>query len=160
MDAHGRLVSGEAVELDVRVAGVGSRVLALMIDLLVQAVLATMLVLAGLAAAGRVLGAAADAAFMQGLAVVVSVAVLVGYPVGLMAASGGRTVGKLALGLRVVRDEAGPIRFRHALTRTLVGVTLDFPGFVLPGLTWTVSLVTMLATPRAKRLATWPPAPW
>src|SRR4029078_13269753 len=34
----------------------------------------------------------------------------------------GRTSGKLALGLRTVRDDAGPISFQHAFVRALVGV--------------------------------------
>jgi uncharacterized RDD family membrane protein YckC len=147
-----RLVSGEAVELDVRVAGVGSRVLALMLDLVVQIIVYLILIFFAAASAQRILGAAADLAFYQGAAIVVAVTVLVGYPLTLLTLTGGRTIGKLALGLRVVRDDAGPIQFRHALTRTLVGVTLDFPGFVLPGLTWAVCLVTMLANPRGKRL--------
>jgi hypothetical protein len=66
--------------------------------------------------------------------------------------AGGRTVGKLALGLRVVRADGGPIRFRHALTRSLVAVAVEWPGLVFPVLTWIVSLTTMLAHPRGKRL--------
>ena len=33
----------------------------------------------------------------------------------------GRTLGKLAMGLRAVRDDGGPIRLRHAVVRALVG---------------------------------------
>ena len=44
----------------------------------------------------------------------------------------GRTLGKLALGLRVVRDDGGPITARHALTRALVGSALDLPAGGLP----------------------------
>src|SRR5205807_1850603 len=39
----GRLVSGEAVELDVRVARIGSRVLAFLLDLMIKAVLGLIL---------------------------------------------------------------------------------------------------------------------
>src|SRR3954453_19418727 len=98
-----RLVSGEAVEFDVRVAGVGSRVLALMLDLVVQVVLYVLLILTVSASAASILGPAADLAFYQGAAVVVAVTVLVGYPLTLLTLTGGRSVGKLALGLRVVR---------------------------------------------------------
>ncbi|MDD9205828.1 RDD family protein, partial [Georgenia sp. 10Sc9-8] len=34
----------------------------------------------------------------------------------------GRSLGKLATGVRVVRDDGGPVRLRHALVRALVGV--------------------------------------
>jgi len=55
------------------------------------------------------------------------------------------------MGLRVVRDDGGPIRFRHALTRALVRVALEWPG-VLPPLTWVPSLWVMLLSPQGKRL--------
>ena len=50
---------------------------------------------------------------------------LVGYPALLVTLTRGRTVGKLALGLRVVRDDGGPVGFRHCLTRTLVANMVD-----------------------------------
>jgi uncharacterized RDD family membrane protein YckC len=145
------LVSGEGVELDVRTAGVGSRVLALMLDILLQFAL-YLLLLAAVTVFVSSVGPAADRALLEGLSIVTAVVVLVGYPTTLETIAGGRTVGKLALGLRVVRDDGGPIRFRHALTRSLVGVAVEWPGLVFPVLTWIVSLATMLANPRGKRL--------
>jgi uncharacterized RDD family membrane protein YckC len=52
-------------------------------------------------------------------------------PVLVETLSHGRSLGKVALGLRVVRMDGGPIRFRHALVRGLVGV-IDFGLFALP----------------------------
>ncbi|WP_245736575.1 RDD family protein [Micromonospora pattaloongensis] len=149
--AEPRLVSGEAVELDVRVARVGSRALALMIDIVVQAAIALVL----FAAATLVIDPVrprTDAAVQGALITVGMVLVLVGYPVCAETLSRGRTLGKLALGLRVVRDDGGPIGFRHALTRALVSVAVEWPGLVLPPLTWVASLATMLGHPRGKRL--------
>lgn len=80
------------------------------------------------------------------------VVVLVGYPTAMETFLRGRTIGKLCLGLRVVRDDGGPIRFRQALTRALVGVALEWPGILLPPLTWVASLWTMIANPHGKRL--------
>src|SRR5207245_9983869 len=60
----------------------------------------------------------------------------------------GRTLGKAAMGLRVVRDDGGPIRFRHAFVRGLVGVVVDRPGISVALL----ALVPMLMTARSKRL--------
>jgi hypothetical protein len=48
----------------------------------------------------------------------------------------------------VVRDDGGPIRFRHAFVRGLVGVVVDRPG-MSAGL---LALIPMLATKRSKRL--------
>ena len=58
------------------------------------------------------------------------VVVLIGYPAAMETFLRGRTLGKLVLGLRVVRDDGGPIRFRQALTRALVGASLEWPGLV------------------------------
>jgi uncharacterized RDD family membrane protein YckC len=147
-----RLVSGEGVELDVRAAGVGSRVLALLLDIVVQVVLylvlGTILLVALLNAVPRL----ADGALLEGGRIVLGVVVLAGYPITMETLAGGRTLGKLALGLRVVRDDGGPIQFRHALTRTLVGVALEWPGLILPLLAWAVSLTSMLSHPLGKRL--------
>jgi uncharacterized RDD family membrane protein YckC len=150
-----RLVSGEAVELDIRVARAGSRIPALLIDIIVQIVLFFVLgyvvnLLLGLLSITRLV--AIDGALFAGIQVVLVVLVLIGYPVGMETLVRGRTVGKLALGLRVVRDDGGPIRFRQALTRGLVGAALEWPGLLLPPLTWVASLWTMIANRHGKRL--------
>lgn len=146
-----RLVSGEAVELEVRVARLGSRALALIMDIMLQVVL-----LYGLGTAiGIVLLAmrgAADGALAIALFTILVVLVLIGYPAGCETLFRGRTLGKLAVGIRVVRVDGGPIRFRHAFTRALVGVALEWPGLVLLPLTWAVSLGTMLAQPQGRRI--------
>ena len=66
--------------------------------------------------------------------------------------SGGRTLGKYVLGLRVVRDDGGPIRFRQAMTRGLVSAAIEFPGLLAPPLTWLACLWTMTVSPQSKRL--------
>ncbi|MGH3683229.1 MAG: RDD family protein, partial [Natronosporangium sp.] len=147
------VVTGEAVPLDIRVARLGSRVLALLLDLVLQAVLfflLLMLGLFGLAAFART--GLVDGALVQVLLLVVPVVVLVGYPTLLLTLTRGRTVGKLAVGLRVVRDDGGPVGFRHSLARTLVGVAVEFPGFVMPFGGWVISLVLMTTSPLSKRL--------
>src|ERR1019366_5049255 len=58
----------------------------------------------------------------------------------------GKSLGKLAMGLRVVSDDGGPERFRQALVRALVGV-LEF--WVLSGIP---ALLTSLLSAKGKRL--------
>jgi hypothetical protein len=60
--------------------------------------------------------------------------------------TGGRTLGKLALGLRTVRDDGGPVRFRHTLVRGLFLVLELWLTFGVVG------LVAALLSPRDKRL--------
>ena len=108
--ADAGLVSGEAVELDVRAARLGSRVLALLIDAVIQLALALVLgAVLGMVALA-LLGDYLDAALAGALQIVLLVLVLIGYPVVMERFAGGRTVGKLAVGLRVVRAAGRPSR--------------------------------------------------
>ena len=150
-----RLVSGEAVEFDIRIARLGSRTVALLIDIVAQVALALVLYVAFvlvLEVAGAT-GVADEALVVSGLFVIAAL-VFIGYPTVLETLTGGRTAGKLAMGLRVVRDDGGPIRFRHALTRALVRTAVEWPGLLLPlvPVTWVAGLWVMLVNPRGKRL--------
>jgi uncharacterized RDD family membrane protein YckC len=146
-----RLVSGEAVELEVRLARIGSRAVALVIDIVVQ-VTSFVLIVSAIMVALAALRLDVEDALLIAIGTVVLVLVLVGYPAGAETLFNGRTLGKLVLGLRVVRTDGGPIRFRHALVRALVSVALEWPGLVLLPLTWAVSLTVMLAHPQGRRL--------
>ncbi len=119
------LVGGEAVPIDLRVARIGSRAVAAIIDFVLQ--------LFALGFLNALVGnfANLDGAAQQAVAVTLAVAVLIGYPVVLEAAWGGRTIGKAAMGLRAARDDGGPLRFRHALVRGLIGVFVEKPGISL-----------------------------
>lgn len=153
--ATARFVTGEAVSLDLPVARLGSRMLARIVDILVQAVLFTLLqtlavmFLGFLGMAGIV---AVDGALFRAVMIVVLVAVVVGYPVTMETMMGGRTLGKQVLGLRVVRDDGGPIRFRQAITRGLISAAIEFPGLLAPPLTWLACLWTMSISRQGKRL--------
>ncbi|MET7496539.1 RDD family protein [Streptomyces sp900116325] len=111
------LVTGDAVVLGLRPARLPSRAVALAIDLVVVWIV-FILVSIGLAIATATLDEAASAA----IAVATFLLVLVGGPIAVETLSHGRSLGKLACGLRVVRDDGGPIRFRHALVRGAMGV--------------------------------------
>jgi uncharacterized RDD family membrane protein YckC len=115
------LVTGEAVPLELRLAKLPSRALAISIDLTLLVATAIPLSIAISAVAATV-----DAALGAALGLVGFVALFVGIPVLVETLSRGRSLGKIALGLRVVRDDGGPVRFRHALTRALAGVFVDF----------------------------------
>lgn len=111
------LVTGDAVVLGLRPARLPSRALAVFIDLTlawaVYLVVSMVLLLAT---------ASLDAAALAAVQVALFLLVLVGVPIAVETLSGGRSVGKLVAGLRVVREDGGPIRFRHALVRGAIGV--------------------------------------
>ncbi|HEU0214474.1 MAG TPA: RDD family protein [Jiangellaceae bacterium] len=115
------LVTGEAVPLELRLAKLPSRALAITIDLtlLFVAVIPLGIVISAVVST-------VDAALGAALSLVGFVTLFVGVPTLVETLTRGRSLGKLALGLRVVRDDGGPVRFRHALTRALAGVFVDF----------------------------------
>lgn len=138
------LVSGEAVVLDLRIAKLASRCAAMMIDVAVQfALLLGILLIAAFATPG------ADRSLILTIVLSAFVLVMVGYPLLFETLSRGRTLGKMALGLRVVRADGGPIRIRHALTRALCGVLVDF--WVL-GFAGGVAVIVSLLSNDGKRV--------
>jgi uncharacterized RDD family membrane protein YckC len=130
------VVTGEAVALDVRLAHWPSRLIAKLLDLIAQFILFFLLLLI---VGQLVSGSDTDA----GAAIVLCVVVLtfVGYNVLLETVWRGRTLGKAALGLRVVRDDGGPVRFRHALVR----------GIMFPLESWGPALFASIFSRRGKR---------
>lgn len=137
------IVTGEAVEIGLPLAGIGSRGIAALIDYAITTA-ATIAVLFLVIATG----ASADLTAVLTEVLVAVILVQLGYPVASETLWRGKTVGKAAMGLRVVRDDGGPIRFRHAFVRGLIGVVLDKPG-ISYGL---LALIPMLTSKRAKRL--------
>jgi uncharacterized RDD family membrane protein YckC len=135
------LVTGEAVALDLPPASIGLRILAGILDLILVQILGYVVLIAG-----ALLSAQLDDALGAAISVLLMVGVLVGYPTALLTMTRGKTVGKLAAGLRVVRDDAGPITFRHALTRSLIGVIEVFVLYGIP------AVITAIINPRGKRL--------
>ncbi|MFE2139888.1 RDD family protein, partial [Streptomyces sp. NPDC059466] len=135
------LVTGEAVALELRPAKLPSRALAVLLDLVV-AMVAYLIVTIGLVAATAALDEAAQVA----VSIASFVLLLVGGPIAVETLSHGRSLGKLAFGLRVVRDDGGPIRFRHALVRGAIGVVEILMTFGI------VACVASLVSQRGRRL--------
>lgn len=110
------LVTGEAVVLGLRPAKLASRAVAVAIDLAVW--WGTYLIVAILLASAT---ASLDGAAVAAVTAATLLLLLVGLPIAVETLSRGRSLGKLVCGLRVLRDDGGPIRFRHALVRGAVG---------------------------------------
>jgi uncharacterized RDD family membrane protein YckC len=136
------VVTGEAVVLDIPIAAFPSRMAALLLDMLLQFVLLVILgILVGVTSSQ--LNAAAIAAISS----VAFVLVIVGYPTTFETLSRGRTLGKMALGLRVVSDDGSPERFRQALIRALAGIFEIWLIVLDP-----VALITSMVSAKGKRL--------
>lgn len=140
------VVTGEGVAFDLPRAGIGSRTVATVVDLVLQ-----FLALLGLVVLDGAFGGA-DTAALTAVLIVETLLVVAGYPILCEWLGRGRTLGKLWLGLRVVRDDGGPITFRHALVRGLSSLILEKPGIVVPGVGAAAGMITAAANARDKRI--------
>jgi uncharacterized RDD family membrane protein YckC len=135
------LVTGEAVALELRPARLPSRALAVLLDLAVAVAVYVAVTIVLVAST-----ASLDVAAQTALSIAAFVLVLVGGPIAVETLSHGRSLGKMACGLRVVRDDGGPIRFRHALVRGLIGVIEILMTFGV------VACIASLVSARGRRL--------
>ncbi len=110
------LVTGEAVALDLPAASLGSRMVSGLIDVIVTVILLVIFIFTFTLAALQTDGALLQVAFISTM-----VTVFVVVPTTVETLSRGRSLGKLVMGLRTVRDDAGPISFQHAFVRSLIG---------------------------------------
>lgn len=137
------IVTPEAVVLEFETAGMASRMLAALVDSAIQVLVLLGILLAsfGLTEAGIEAGGLGNA-FLY----VVLFLLLFAYPAGFETLWRGRTPGKAALGLRVVTVEGGPIRFRHAAIRAILGLVDKYLFGAVFG------VVALLLTRRNQRL--------
>jgi uncharacterized RDD family membrane protein YckC len=135
------VVTGDAVVLDVQIAQLPVRALSAMIDLTVVFIAYII---------GVVLWATTltqfDTALSGSVLVIFTVLALVGYPIAFETSTRGRSLGKMALGLRVVSEDGGPERFRQALFRALAGVIEIWMFAGGP------AVICSLVSPKGKRL--------
>jgi uncharacterized RDD family membrane protein YckC len=111
------VVTGDAVVLDVQIAQLPVRALSALIDVAVVFIAYLIGVLLWTTTLTQF-----DSALSGAVLIIFTVLSLVGYPIVFETATRGRSLGKMALGLRVVSDDGGPERFRQALLRALAGV--------------------------------------
>ncbi|GAA2004145.1 RDD family protein [Microbacterium ulmi] len=113
------VLTGEAVALDVQPLGFFLRALGAFIDVVVGiALFLLFLLVAGFLTAQGVV----DAGLQQAMTIVVVVLVTIVVPTVVETATRGRSLGKLAVGGRVVRTDGGSSGFRQAFIRAVVGV--------------------------------------
>ncbi len=139
------IITPEAVVLELETAGIASRFFSGFVDAMAQTALYFMLSLAVLLALS--IGGDVSEQVQQATLVVVLFAVIFAYPIVSEMVARGRTLGKVALGLRVVTVEGAPIRFRHAALRSMGGLV---DKWIPPG--GLVGTLFILGTPRRQRI--------
>ncbi|MDX1885908.1 RDD family protein [Mycolicibacterium sp. 120270] len=136
-----QVVTGDAVVLDVQIAQLPVRALSALIDIsviLVGYFIGVML--------WAITLSEFDPALSGAVLIIFTVLAIVGYPVIFETATRGKTLGKMALGLRVVSDDGGPERFRQALFRGLASFIEIWMFFGGP------AVICSLLSPKGKRL--------
>lgn len=134
-----RISTPEGVSLELPLAGLGSRFVALLMDFLLQglAFTALIVVLVVADAGGYAAGGIVAVAFF---------ALIFVYPVAFELGGGGRTPGKRWSSLRVVCEDGSPVTFRASALRNMLRL-VDF----LPAL-YLVGTVAIFATRHNQRL--------
>ncbi len=144
----------ESIAFSYELAGVGSRGLAVVVDLIVQiAILSALFLGLGLLAPRLPRVAVLSAAELQlarsiGIGIVIAIvfAVSFGYFIVLEAVWGGQTPGKKMFGIRVVRDGGYPLDFGSSLVRNIIRVGELFLGF------YALGAICAIVSPENKRL--------
>jgi uncharacterized RDD family membrane protein YckC len=146
--------TGESVALEFELAGLGSRFLALCVDLFIQAVVVVALVIAyfvfsvtiGQAGARLHLPAAIATSLPIAIMTIIIFILTIGYFIIFEIWWDGRSPGKRALGLRVIRDAGFPIDWGSSVIRNLVRIVEAALGF------YALSTVSVLLSKENKRL--------
>jgi uncharacterized RDD family membrane protein YckC len=143
--------TGESVAIRYELAGLGSRFLALVVDMLAQtAIVVALLIGFGFAAPALArlapLGGKNLVGWLIAIGIIGFFLIFFGWFIIFEAWWSGRTPGKRALGLRVVRDGGFPIDVGAAVIRNLVRIAEFALGF------YAVSAVSALVSKENKRL--------
>ena len=137
------IATPEGVDLELTLAGVGSRFASALIDYLIQGLILVALALAfdyGFGGSGEAGG------FVVAVFAVLGFGLVIGYDIAFEVLASGRTPGKRLNGLRVVRESGAPVTFAPSAVRNLLR-PIDW----LPG-TYFVGMVSILVTSRNQRL--------
>jgi uncharacterized RDD family membrane protein YckC len=142
--------TGEAVAIRYELAGLGSRFLAVSVDMLAQFAIAVALLLVYgfllAPALGRIPFGKNAHAVVIALGIAALFLIFFGWFIVFETWWSGRTPGKRALGLRVVRDGGFPLDLGASVIRNLVRVAEVALGF------YTLSAISALISPENKRL--------
>ncbi len=137
------LITGEAVALDLRAASFVLRAAGAIIDYVVYLGSYILLIVIVIMFADSLL---LDEAVLAAIAVTALVVCLVVIPTAVETLTQGKSLGKLAIGGRIVREDGGSIGFRHAFIRALTGV---FEIYLTAG---GMAAIVALLNSRAKRI--------
>jgi uncharacterized RDD family membrane protein YckC len=135
----------EQIALEFPLAGVGSRFLALSIDMLLQLAIALVVVLA-VSGAWSMLGDLGGGPWFVAVLIIAAFVLLYGYFAAFEAFWHGQTPGKRLIGLRVLSVTGRPVHIEEAILRNLLRVVDQLPGV------YAIGIITILVSARNQRL--------
>jgi uncharacterized RDD family membrane protein YckC len=138
LDDRVTIATPEGIELELVLAGVGSRFAAALLDIVIQ--------LGAIFALAIVLGPLGDNGYVVAGYLVAIFLILFAYDIALETWNRGRSIGKLAVGLRVVRVGGEPEGFLTAAVRNFLRIVDFLPAF------YVVGVISILVTGRNQRL--------
>jgi uncharacterized RDD family membrane protein YckC len=138
LDDRVTIATPEGVSLELVLAGVGSRFVARLLDTLIQGAIIIALALG--------IAYTSSPGVVRALARVLLFLVIFAYDVPFEVLNRGRTIGKVAAGIRVVGDLGEPVHFFTSAIRTILRVVDFLPIFYIAG------VISMVATRRDQRL--------
>jgi uncharacterized RDD family membrane protein YckC len=142
-----RIETPEGVDLEVTLAGLGSRTGAAFVDgLIITATLVVLLI--GISILGGLADQSSDDLYflIVGIGALASFVLLIGYYLVFESLNGGRTPGKAAFGIRVIKVDGRPLGFGAVAIRNLVRLVDFLPAF------YAVGLIAMVSNKRNQRL--------
>lgn len=127
LDDRVTIATPEGVPLELVLAGLGSRFMARALDALIQLFIIFALLVGVLSVS--------PPGVVRAVIIVLVFLVVFAYDIPFEVLNGGRTVGKLAAGIRVVSTGGQPIGFLASATRTILRIADFLPAFYVVGTT-------------------------
>lgn len=139
---HDEVLTGEAVALDIQPLSYFQRALGCAIDVVASIIVLILL----LVISGWLLGGLVDGSAVPIFGIAIAVLVLVILPASVETLTGGSSLGRWAVGGRIVRADGGAAGARHAFIRAFVGILEIWLTF------GAVAAIVGAFTPRTQRL--------
>jgi uncharacterized RDD family membrane protein YckC len=147
MDDRYTIDTPENIEFAYDIAGIGSRFLAAIIDsLVIGGALLVVGIIIGIVTARSELAGSATSSLVAAAGAILSFLILWGYYIVFEVVWNGQSLGKRAIGLRVVREGGQPITFTSSAIRNLIRVVDFLPAF------YGIGVIVMFVDRRARRL--------
>lgn len=147
MEHRYEIITPEHVRITFTLAGIGSRFIALLVDSLIQFGLLLLVILSFLGAGMSLYGIFEQAfSWYTAFLILLTVLILLGYPIFFEMLMKGGTPGKAVVKIRVLQQNGQPITLVHSTLRNIFRLVDFLPGF------YGIGIIVMFMSPESKRV--------